>query len=93
MATNMGERARLGALDEIDRTERNFKRAILLAAAVEALFLGLMLWLVDFKDRTQMLILVSSIGTYGIGVLAVFALGAHLNRKFQMLLRALEDGR
>jgi len=88
-----GEKSRLGALDQIDRAERNFRRVILLAAATEALFLGLMLWIVDFKDRTQILILISSVGTYGIGVLAVFALGAHLNRKFQMLLHALEDGR
>ncbi len=91
MAANSADRARAAALDQIDQTERNFKRALMFAGVLEAMFLGIMLWLVDLKDRTHLLILVSSIGTYGMGVAAVFALGAHLNRKFQMLLRAIES--
>lgn len=90
MTNTGGDRARAAALDQIDKTERNFKRAMSLVAIVEALFLGLMIYLVDFHDRTHLLIFVGAIGTYGIGILTVFALGAHLNRKFQMLLHALE---
>lgn len=84
------DRARAAALDQIDKSERNFKRAIALVTVCEAAFLALLVTLADFHDRTQVLIFVSAIGTYGIGILAVFALGAHLNRKFQMLLRALD---
>ena len=91
MAGMGGDRASAAALDQIDQTERNFKRAMAVTALVEALFLALMIYLVDFHDRTHLLIFVGAIGTYGIGILTVFALGAHLNRKFQMLIRAIES--
>ena len=84
--------ARLKAMKEIERAERHYKLAFFSAVAFEAALLAGMLLLMDPKDRTHVLLLLGFVGSYTIVVLALFALGAHVNRVGQRILRALADG-
>ena len=91
----MSERVNLDAvrgeaLKRIERGERNFKLAFFAAVAFEALFLALFLLVADFKDRTHVLLLVSTVGGYTVVVLGLFALGAHFSRGVGRLLKAVE---
>jgi hypothetical protein len=85
------DRARESALDRIDRAERRFKLAFFGAAAFEGLFLTTFLLLADLHDRTHVLILLGTIGAYGIVVLGLFALGSHVSRCAERVLRALDS--
>ncbi|HEX8161766.1 MAG TPA: hypothetical protein VF538_07840 [Pyrinomonadaceae bacterium] len=83
------EGARRGALAQIDRTERNFKLIFMLAAVVEALFLGGFLLLADFSNRLHLLLLLASVATYTIVALGLFALGSHVTRCTLRVLKAV----
>lgn len=83
------DRLRREVLDRVDRTERGFKLAFAGAILVEAAFLASLVFFADFKDRTHLLIIVSSIAAYTIVVLAVTALGAYLARQIQRVLQAI----
>lgn len=85
------DRARNSALDRIDRDERHFKLAIYGAAAFEALFLATFLLLADLHDRTHVLILLGSVGAYGMVVIGLVALSAHVNRSTARVLRAVAE--
>lgn len=84
------DRARTSALDRIDRAERRYRIAFLGAVLFEAAFLGAYLLLADLHQRTHLLILLGSVGAYGIVVLGLFALGAHVSRCADRVLRAIE---
>jgi hypothetical protein len=83
------DRARASALDRIDRAERQFKVAFYGAAVLEGLFLATFLLLADWQERTHVLILLGAVGAYAIVVLGLFALGAHVSRCTERVLRAL----
>lgn len=84
------DRARTSALDRIDRAERRFRLAFYGAAAFEALFTATFLLVADLSERTHLLILLGTVGAYGIVVLGLVALGAHVSRCAERVLRALD---
>lgn len=84
------ENLRARALDRAERTERQFKLTIVAAAVVEAVFLVALVWLVDFSDRTHLVILVATVMTYSLIGIGLAALGAHVNRVGLRILRALD---
>ena len=88
--TEPTDRARLGALAAIERTEKMYRLAFAGACVVEALLLGGLLLLADLRDRSHVLMLLGFVGTYSICVLAIAALGAHASRLAQRVLRAIE---
>ena len=78
------------ALDEADRRERGARLAVYAAAAVEALCLGLALLLMDFGNRTHLLMLVLAILTYATLALGLLALGARAGAANARLLHAIQ---
>ena len=87
---NVG-RARLSALERIERGERNYKICFLAAAVVEALFLGGFLLLADFSNRLHLLLLIASVATYTIVGAGLLALGSHVSRCTWRIIKALEQ--
>lgn len=81
---------RTTALDQIERTERNYKLAFLGAALVEAAFLGAFLVLADLSNRSHILLLITSIAVYTIVAFGLIALGLHVNRNTLRVLKAIE---
>ena len=81
---------RKSALDKIQQAEKHFRMAILGAAVFEALFLLTMLMTADLKDRTHLLLLISTVGAYTLVVLGLVVLGAHVNRAVLRVLRSVE---
>lgn len=90
MIDNAGDAALRETLDRIERSERSYKAAFFGAALVELLFLVAFVALADFKDRTQVLLLLSTVATYTIVVLGLFALGAWNRRNTLLVLKGLE---
>ena len=91
MAQNANlDTVRAAALARIDRSERNYKLAFLAAGIVESAFILSFLLLADFSNRIHVLLLISTVSSYSIVVLGLFALGAHINRSFARVLKALE---
>jgi len=84
------EQIRSQALERIDRSERNYKLAFYAGAMVEGLFLVAFLLLMEFNNRTHVLLLIAAIGVYSIVVLGLVALGAHFNRGILRVLQAIE---
>jgi hypothetical protein len=82
----MSDLARL-TLDRIERSQRNFKLALAGAVMIEALLLGVLLWLTDFSDRLQALVFVAAVGGYTLIALGLIMLATHVDRT---LLRALQ---
>jgi hypothetical protein len=78
------------ALDRIDRSQRNYKLAFITAAVLETLFVVGFLLLADLHNRTHLLLLIATMATYMILVAALFALGAHVSRNTQTVLKAVE---
>ncbi|HEV8629299.1 MAG TPA: hypothetical protein VGV61_03210 [Thermoanaerobaculia bacterium] len=86
------DRVRLAALDRIDRAERHFKLAFFGAACIEIAFLGGFLLLADLHNRMHLLLLLATVATYTIVAAGLFALGAHVSRNTQRVLRAIGSG-
>src|SRR5262245_19381144 len=87
------DRVRGNVLDRIERAEK-FSRGVILAAAVlEAAFLIALVVLADFKDRTQFLIVLAAIAVYTLLALGLLALGAHVSRCTERVLRSIELAR
>ena len=84
------DQVRSDALDRIDRSERNFKRIIMVAAVWEGLFLSAFILLADFSNRMHVLLLLTAFGIYSIVGIGLFALGAHVNRSMLRVLKAVE---
>jgi len=78
------------ALDRIDRSRRNYRLAFATAAVLETLFVVGFLLLADLHNRTHLLLLIATMATYMILVAALFALGAHVSRNTQTVLKAVE---
>jgi hypothetical protein len=84
------DEVRAAALARIDRSERNFKLAFFGAMFVETAFMVTFLLLADLSNRLHILLLISTVSSYSIVVLGLFALGAHINRGIARLLKAIE---
>ncbi|MGH9832806.1 MAG: hypothetical protein ACREBD_04825 [Blastocatellia bacterium] len=78
------------ALDRIEKSERNYKLAFFSALVVETLFIIAFILLADFHNRLHVLLLLAAIAVYVILGLGLFALGAHVSRNTQTVLRAIE---
>jgi len=84
------EDARKHALDRIEKSERKFKTAFLMACFAEVAVLASLLFATDLSNRTHLLLLVGFVGSYSIVVLAIVALGTHVSRIGQRILRAMD---
>jgi hypothetical protein len=87
--TNL-DQLRGAVLDKIERTERNYRLAFWAAAGVESLFLVGFLALADLSNRLHLLLLLAAMAIYSIVVLGLVALGAHVSRCTERLLKAIE---
>ena len=84
------DEVRASALARIDRSQRNFKLAIVAAFFVESLFIISFFLLADFSNRMHVLLLISTVSCYSIVVIGLVALGAYINRGMARLLKAIE---
>lgn len=78
------------ALDRIEKSARNYKLAFFVAGAIEGLFILAFLLLADFSNRLHLLLFVAAMAVYMILGAGLFALGAHVSRNTQLILKALE---
>lgn len=85
------ETIRANALRQLDQTERFFKLSIFGMAFFEAICLGGLLYLADFKDRNHLLLLCSVGLIYMPLLMGLLALGAHVNRCTLRILARLDD--
>lgn len=81
---------RADVLARVDRAQRNYRLAFISAVAVEAAFLIAFVLLADFHNRVHVLILISTVTTYSIVILGLFALGAYVTRSVLRVLQAIE---
>ena len=84
------DQIRGAALDRIERSQRNYRLAFFAAVAIELLFLGGFILLADFGDRLHLLLFLATIATYSILALGLLALGSHVSRNTQLILKAIE---
>lgn len=77
-------------LDRMDRQARMGRAALIGALGVEALLLGLILWLTDWNDEGQRLLVIVGVLGYSIIVLGLAALGAHVSRVGARIVAALD---
>ncbi|HKC86359.1 MAG TPA: hypothetical protein VKG02_10315 [Blastocatellia bacterium] len=78
------------ALNRMERSERNFKIAFYSAVVIEGLFLVAFLLKANLKDPLHSLLLLSTVASYTIIIFGLLALGAHVSRNTQTVLRAIE---
>ena len=81
---------RAGVLARVDRAQRNYRLAFFSAVTVEAAFLIAFFLLADFHNRIHVLILISTVTTYSIVILGLFALGAYVTRAVLRVLQAID---
>ena len=87
--TNL-DQLRNNTLRRIERNERNFKLALLGAAAWEMLLLIGFLLGMERGNRLHLLILIATVGSYTVIVLGLVALGVYLNGGNLRILKAVE---
>ena len=81
---------RADVLARVDRAQRNFRLAFFVGAAIELAFLAGFFLLADLHNRMHLLLLISTVATYSIVILGLFALGAHVTRAVLRVLQAIE---
>jgi hypothetical protein len=74
------ETIRTSVLSQMERAERIMRLGIMAAAVLEMTMIAIVVLMFDLKDRVQLLIFVTSMLSYSIIVLGLFALGAHVTR-------------
>jgi len=77
-------------LDRMERSETMVKLAIVAAAIVEGACLILLLALIDFANRDQVIVLIAAVLVYMTIGLGLIALGAHVSRSTLRILQALD---
>lgn len=90
MTENNLNRVRGAALDRIEKTERQFKWALVGAALFEGLFLITFLLAMEHNNRTHWLLLIGTVGSYTIVILGLIVLGTFVNRCTARILKAIE---
>ena len=78
------------ALAEADRNDRWARLTLLGAALLEAALLGLTILLIDFGNRTHVLMFVLAMLTFMTLALGIVSLGARLSAANARVLKALE---
>ena len=81
---------RTSTLAQIERAERNYMRGFVIAAFAEAVYLAAFVLLADFSNRTHVLVLLGTVGTYSLVAIGLLILGAHVTRSTLQVLKALE---
>ena len=81
---------REGVVRRMEQQAQTVRLAVLGAAGIEALMLGIAINLIDWKDRTHVLLLVFSVLGYTIVLLGLAALGAHVSRASNLIVAVLE---
>ena len=81
---------RENTLSRIERNERFYKLAFIVAALVEAGFIAAFLVLADFSNRIHVLLMISSFAVYTIIGAGLFALGLHVSQNTLRILNAIE---
>jgi hypothetical protein len=84
------DQVRRAALDRIEKSERHFKGALVGAAIVECLFLVTFLLAMERGNRTHLLLLVGTVGSYTVIVLGLIVLGTYVNQSTARILKAIE---
>ena len=84
------DKIREAALDRIDRSDRWFKGLIAAAGCCEVLGLVLLLVLMDFSNRTHVLILVAAMLVYLTIAFWTWALAAYANLNSPRILKAID---
>ena len=84
------DQIRTSTLAQIERAERNYMRGYVAAALLEALYLVAFVLLADFSNRTHVLVLLGTVGTYTLVAIGLLILGAHVTRSTLQVLKALE---
>lgn len=87
------DQIRTATLEQIERTEKTYTRGFIGFALIEALVLAAFLYLTDFRDRTQLLVVVAAIGIYTILGCGLLLLGTHVTRSTLRVLKAIEMSR
>ena len=90
MPTPTADDIRIGVLKRMEHQATMVRVATLGAAAIEALMLGLALWLIDWNDRMHILMFVMAVLGYTIVVLGFVALGAHVSRACNRVVAVIE---
>ena len=80
-------------MDRIGRSERWFKGLMGAAALIEVAGLIALLLLMDFGDRTHVLILIAALLVYWVLGLWTWALAAHASMYAQRILKAIDLSR
>lgn len=78
------------ALSDADRRERNARLALMGAAVIEAVCLLGALAVMDFHNRTHVLMLLLAVLTYSTLGLGLMAMSSHLSAGNARLLQALD---
>jgi hypothetical protein len=81
---------RTGVLDQMERHARHMKIALLGAAAFEMVLILIAILLVDWQNRTQLLLFLFSLLSYSIIAMGLLALGAHVSSVGNRVVAALE---
>jgi hypothetical protein len=90
MTVKSVDAAREGVLRKMERQASMIRLALVGAMAVEALMLIVALRLIDWRDKTHILIFVTAILGYTIIALGLAALGAHISRASNRIVAVLE---
>lgn len=79
-----------GVLQQMERADRNVKRAIVAAAVVELVLFAVVLLAFDVHDPLARLVFVTAVLSYTIVALGLLALGAHVTRTVGRLVALLD---
>jgi hypothetical protein len=85
------DRMREGVLDRMEAGERLIRFILGAAALLEAIMLIACILLVDWGDRTQVLLFLIFVLSYFIIMLGMVTLGAHVSNSAARILAALES--
>jgi hypothetical protein len=81
---------RTSTLARIERAQRNYIRGFIAGTILEAAYLAAFVLLADFSNRTHVLVLLGTVGTYSLVGVGLLILGAHVTRSTLQVLKALE---
>jgi hypothetical protein len=84
------ETIRTSVLSQMERAERLMRLGIMGAAVLEMTLIAIVVLMFDLKDRVQLLIFITSMLSYSIVVLGLFALGAHVTRTAGRIVSLLD---
>lgn len=90
MAEKNLDHVRGAALDRIEKSARQVKWLMAGAALFEGLFLVTLLLVMDLSNRTHLILLIATVGSYTVIILGLVVLGAHVNHCTARILKAIE---